>query len=241
MTSCTSCSPGPSRNAVAGLSPDLGAVRVIYCADPGSHAGISKLADAETELVRAEPLGPDFGPLLDQLARLRIRMGKLDQALTTLEHLIRKGSPFDDRTFVLTAQTLAQRGMSVEGEKRLIDWAGDRRVSANFFAALGILRLTAFDLVGAEEQVRKALASDAANEPALKALFQIYGKSGKYDAAQPLLDKAVAAKPSSTGIRMLSGSCLMRQSRFAEAKEQFAKIVELQPRSAAGWMNLGSS
>jgi len=231
-------SPAASGSAVASVTDPRVADAMVKA---GSLSRQGKLAEAESELVGAERLRPEFGPLLEQLARLRIRMGKLDAALTTFEHLIRKGSPFDDRTFVLAAQTLVQRGMSAEGEKRLIDWAGDRHVSANFFAALGILRLGALDLVAAEAQVRKALDADAANEPALKALFQILGKLGKYDEAQPLLDKAVAAKPSSTGIRMLSGSCLMRQSRFAEAKEQFAKIVELEPRSAAAWTNLGSA
>lgn len=200
-----------------------------------------RLAEAETVLIEADRFRPDFGPVLDPLARLQVRMRKRDTALITLERLIRRGAPFDDRVYILAAQTLSELGREIAGEKLLIEWAGDRPVCPNFFAAIGILRLTAYDLAGAEESIRKALETDPANDAGLKAIFKIYSRFGKYEKVQPFLDKAVAAKPRSVWARMLSGSSLMRQEKYTEAREQFRKIVEIEPGNAAGWANLGSA
>src|SRR2546427_9383575 len=49
-----------------------------------------KLAQAETELVEADRLQPDSGPILDHLARVQVRMRKPDATLATLERLVRR-------------------------------------------------------------------------------------------------------------------------------------------------------
>ena len=198
-------------------------------------------AAAENKLGEAYSLSPNYGPLLGQLAEVRQKLGRTDQALSALEQLIRIGEPFDDRACIVAAQIFAGRGAYADGEKRLIEWAGNRRVSANFHAAIGILRLGTYDMAAAETSFREALDLDPANTPALKGMFQIYDRFDKQELVQPFLDKALAAKPTSTSLRMLSGSNLMRQKKFAEARKQFEEIVKSEPRSADGWVNLGSA
>jgi tetratricopeptide (TPR) repeat protein len=198
-------------------------------------------AAAEMKLGEAYTLAPNYGPLLGQLAELRQKLGRTDQALSALEQLIRIGEPFDDRSYIVAAQIFAGRGAYADGEKRLIEWAGDRRVSANFHAAIGILRMGTYDMATAETAFRSALDQEPANLSALKGMFQIYDRFDRQDLFQPFLDKALTVKPTSTSLRMLSGSNLMRQKKFAEARKQFEEIVKTEPRSADAWVNLGSA
>src|SRR5437773_2064194 len=62
--------PAASGSAVASVTDPRMADAMVKA---GSLSRQGKLADAESELVSAERLRPEFGPLLEQLARLQIR------------------------------------------------------------------------------------------------------------------------------------------------------------------------
>lgn len=209
--------------------------RAIGLAREGNHAA------AERALLEADRERRDYAPVLERLVDVELSLGKTQEALEALERLLRKGEPFDDRAYLLAAQTLSDLGMQVAGEKLMIEWAGSRRITPNFRVAIGVLRMGAFEFGSAEIELRKALEADPASGPALKAMFQIYGRFDKYEALQPLLDKALAARPSSVEVLMLAGGCLLRQQNYEAAKIHFEQITKIEPANPAGWVNLGSA
>src|SRR5262249_42530934 len=85
------------------------------------------------------------------------------------------------------------------------------------------------------------LDMDPANDAALGGMFQLYARLDQYGKLQPFLDKGLAAKPDSMGLLMLSGNCLMRQERWAEAKDRFDRALKIDPKSAAAFVNRGSA
>jgi Tfp pilus assembly protein PilF len=228
----------PSKDAPEVVLPPAAAERMKRSK---ALVAANKLGEAEQELIEADRLLPDSGPILDALYRLQVREGKMEAANGTLERLIRRGKPLDDRIFVIAAQNFARAGRTADTEKQLIEWAGDRRVTGNFLAAIAIIRLAAFDYAGAEPMILKALGLDPVNEAALKALFQVYGALGHYEKAQPYFDRAVEIKPTSAQVRMLFGGSVMGLGKYVDARYQLQKLVECDPRNAAAWSNLGSA
>jgi tetratricopeptide (TPR) repeat protein len=116
-----------------------------------------------------------------------------------------------------------------------------RPVSANFHAAIGLLKLGALELGPCEVAFRKALDLDPANDAALGGMFQLYGRLVQYAKLQPFLDRGLKAKPDSLGLLMLSGNSLMRQELWAEAKDRFDRALVVDPKNAAALANRGSA
>jgi tetratricopeptide (TPR) repeat protein len=199
-----------------------------------------KFAEAEKEYLAADKLVPDNGPFLQQLSTVQLKLGRPQDALATLERAIRRGKPFDDKAYLLAARVFTQIRAFVEGEKKLIEWAADRPITANFHAAVGLLRMATMELGPAEIEYHAALKMDPGNEAALTGMSELYGKLNSYPKLQPFLDRGLAAKPDSVALLVLSGNSLLRQERYAEAKQKFEKVLKLDPRNAAAQVNLGS-
>ena len=118
---------------------------------------------------------------------------------------------------------------------------GNRPLTANFHAAIGILRMGSYELGPAEVELRAALALDPANEAALTGMNELYGRLDKYSKLQKFLDEGLAKKPDSIALLLLSGNSLLRQERFAEAKDKYERILKLDPKNASAMVNLGAS
>src|SRR5262245_9724688 len=176
-----------------------------------------------------------------QLSTVRYHLGKKTEALGDLERAIRKGSSFDDKAFLLVARIFSEKGAFLDGQKKLLEWGGNRPISANFHAAIGLLKLGALELGPCEVEFRKALAIDPANDAALGGMFQLYARVNQYAKLQPVLDRALQAKPDSPGALMLSGNSFMRQERWAEAKDRFERALAIDPKNASALVNRASA
>ena len=200
-----------------------------------------KLAEAETELVEADRLRPEYSPGLIQLSNVRYRLGKKNEALADLERVIRKGTSFDDKAFLLASRIFSEQKEFLAGQKKLVEWGASRPVSANFHAAIGLLKLGGHELGQSELELRKALKLDPSNDAALGGMFQLYARFDQYAKLQPILDKGLEARPKSLGLLMLSGNSLMRQERWAEAKDRFDRALAVDPSNAAALANRASA
>lgn len=200
-----------------------------------------RYAQAEAELLAADALTPDYCNILQPLSTAQLKQGKSKEALATLERAIKKGKAFDDRVYLLAARIFSESKSYASGEKTLITWAGGRPLTPNFHAAIGILRLGAYELASAEVEFRAALKTDPANEASLTGMSQLYGHFAAYPRLQKFLDAAVTAKPDSVPVLMLTGNNQLRQEHFSEAKEKFEKVLRIDPGSAAAYVNLGSA
>lgn len=224
---------GAKSDAVIAALPHL--TRASLLSKQGSYR------EAEKELIEADRLRPDYCPGLMQLSTVRYRLDKKTEALADLERAIRKGSSFDDKAFLLAARILSEQRQFIEGPKKLVEWGGNRPVSANFHAAIGLLKLGAMELGPCEIEFRKALDLDPANDAALGGMFQLYARLDQYPKLQPFLERALKARPGSVGLLMLSGNSLMRQERWAEAKDRFDRALTIDPKNAAALANRGSA
>ena len=198
-------------------------------------------AGAEKALIEADRLVPDYCTVLIPLSSIQLRLGKPDAALATLERAIRRGKAFDDKAYLLAARIFSDRKQFGPGEKSLIEWAGDRPVTANFHAAIGILRMGSYELGPAELELREALKIDPANEAALTGMNELYGRLDQYPKLQKFLDAGLEKKPDSVPILLLCGNSLLRQERFAEAKDKYERLLKLDPKNATAMVNLGST
>ncbi len=198
-------------------------------------------AGAEKALIEADRLVPDYCTVLIPLSSVQLRLGKPDAALATLERAIRRGKAFDDKAYLLAARIFSDRKQFGPGEKSLIEWAGDRPVTANFHAAIGILRMGNYELGPAELELREALKLDPANEAALTGMNELYGRLDQYPKLQRFLDAGLEKKPDSVPILLLCGNSLLRQERFAEAKDKYERILKVDPKNATAMVNLGST
>ena len=227
--------PGASPKEDAAVTATRHLARAATLSKQGSYK------EAEQELMEADRLRPDYCPGLMQLSNVRYRLDRKKEALADLERAIRKGSSFDDKAFLLAARILSEQRQFTEGQKQLVEWGATRPVSANFHAAIGLLKLGALELGPAEVEFRKALDLDPANDAALGGMFQLYARLDQFAKLQPFLDRGLKAKPDSQGLLMLSGNSLMRQERWAEAKERFDRALAIDPKNAAALVNRGSA
>jgi tetratricopeptide (TPR) repeat protein len=232
-------SPPPASAPVRGDDATIAASVHLQRAVVLTHQG--SYAEAEKELVEADRLRPDYGPGLIQLSNTRYRLGKKAEAKEALERAIRRGSAFDDKTFLLAARIFSEEHAFAEGQKKLQEWGGNRPLSANFHAAIGLLKLGALELGPCEIEFRRALDLDPANDAALGGMFQLYSRVAQYEKLQPFLDRGLKAKPDSQMLLMLSGNCLMAQEHWAEAKSRFEQALAKDPKNAAALVNRGSA
>lgn len=203
-----------------------------------SRAG--RYEDAEKELLEADRRMPGYCTVLMALSNAQLKLGKPDEALASLERAIRAGKGFDDRSYLLVARIYSGRRQFTEGQKQLIAWGGDRPVTANFHAAIGILRMGNYDLDIAELSLREALKLEPANEAALTAMAELYGGLSQYPKLQPYLDAGAAKNPKSTIVLMLTANNLLRQERYAEARTRYEQLLAIDPKNAEATVNLGA-
>ena len=60
-------------------------------------------------------------------------------------------------------------------------------------------------------------------------------------AALDRVDRALAIEPASPALRMLRGDLLLHLERFDDATAAYRAVIEVDPRSADAWANLGRS
>src|SRR5213594_3779327 len=107
----------------------------LHTLKAASLAREGKYAEAEKEYLAADKILPDNGPSLQQLSTVQFNLGHPQDALATLERAIRRGTPFDDKAYLLAARVFTRVRAFELGEKKLVEWAADRPISANFHAA----------------------------------------------------------------------------------------------------------
>lgn len=95
-----------------------------------------------------------------------------------------------------------------------------------------------------DEAVQKSaseiLTQNSKDLIALNALAMVYYKKGRFEAADYLLNKAIAAHPESSEVYSNRGLVLLAQNERREAIRSFRKAIELNPNNAVAGANVGS-
>jgi tetratricopeptide (TPR) repeat protein len=95
------------------------------------------------------------------------------------------------------------------------------------------------DLAGAEQLYREALATAPDNPLAVHYLGVLHYQRGQFDAALPLLDRAIALLPEEPEFHNNRGQALAAMQRLTEAEASYRRALALKPDHALSWNNLG--
>lgn len=108
-----------------------------------------------------------------------------------------------------------------------------------YLACIGPLTLFA---AGTTRFVRRpALAQVGAGFVLLALAWLTWRQAGMYQNEEALWKRTIVQNPGSWMSRNQLGAYLVSNQRFAEAIEQYRKIVELRPNDSLGYMNLGAA
>jgi Tfp pilus assembly protein PilF len=103
---------------------------------------------------------------------------------------------------------------------------------------LGELLLETREYAGAIPHLEEAYAKEPTQENCV-ALAVAYVFDKQLDKALPLLEKAVAAAPSSYDVRMMYARALRDRRQFPAAATQFSEAARMKPGEAMTWSELG--
>ena len=91
-------------------------------------------------------------------------------------------------------------------------------------------------------EVERCLDADPTYLAALWNLALLRGQEpAGMSAALDRVDRALAIEPGSPPLRMLRGDLLLHLERFADATAAYRAVIDVEPRSADAWANLGRS
>ncbi len=91
-------------------------------------------------------------------------------------------------------------------------------------------------------EIERCLDADPTYVAALWNLALLRGQEpAGMAAALERVDRALAIEPASPALRMLRGDLLLRLERFDDATAAYRAVIEVDPRSADAWANLGRS
>ena len=118
------------------------------------------------------------------------------------------------------------------------------RLDANNVPALVMLAEIAmrydYDFASASEYLQQAIALKPDNEHVQELASNMTFQKGEYDSSLVQAKAAVVSDPANTNLRYQLGQTYFVMRRFDEAKESFAKAIELSPTSAGSHFYLGA-
>ncbi len=185
---------------------------------------------------------------LEEYARGRelLAQGSLDEALTFFERAVAREPPF----------ALAHAGAGETSWRKYLTtrdpvWAG--RAQAAAFEAMRLapgeaaVRYTAAVVLNgtgrrreAEDEARRAIELQPANDDAHRLLGQIYAGTDRFEAAKTEFETAIALRPGYAGNYHALGIACFDNGRFEDAIAAFERDTELRP-DASAFQALGTS
>ena len=104
---------------------------------------------------------------------------------------------------------------------------------------VGLLKLQAGDLIGAEQALRRVLEIDASNPESHTTLAVVLMQSGRLDEVEPLLRGALKVDPNHGPTYKQLGHLRLKQKRSADAIDAFRRAVQLRPDDTEADFQLG--
>jgi tetratricopeptide (TPR) repeat protein len=190
------------------------------------------------ELKKALQIQPDFLDAGFLMAEMQVRTGKPDDAIDYLEKLVQQ-RPDLGRAYVILGTAYRARGMAdraLQAYRKLgeLDPASPQ---APYLQGV-VLRSQ-----GKGDDARAAFAKALEMKPdftlALANLVSIDAAEKKYDAALARLDDEIKRRPDVPDLEYLRAKVLIAKGDRAEAEAALLKTIEMQPRMAAAYIDLG--
>ncbi len=212
--------------AIAHLQQALNAApqaTALYNDLADAYQGKGQTAQAEAARAKAG----DVAPVIDDPIIAGIYDTHSSKPLT--------GTPMQRaRQLISQQQFVAARGELEEAIKTNPNDVEAIALAARLDALLGVPAL-------AQDEATRALKIDANNASANLSQGMIYEFGGDEAKAQPYYQRAAKADPNLPDPHLLLGNALMRKSRFADAAEEYRKVVVIDPASTEGQGRLAAA
>ncbi len=173
---------------------------------------------------------PDYGPAINDLARLLISQGKLDEATGLYEECLRLHPDWADVHYNL-ANLLATQGRLPEAVKHYQASLRAEPDAADAHNNLGAVLAQLGQLPEATTQFQLALQLRPDFPEAHDQLGGVLQRLGRLDAARDHYAEAVRLKPDFTHARLRLGLLLAQQGEFEAAGAAFRETLRRQPDS----------
>jgi adenylate cyclase len=176
--------------------------------------GEDNLTKAATAYQAALAVDPEYAPALAGLSRVYQQQADVGY-INAIEGMV-------------LSRSMAERAISIDP------------LSAEAWSSLGRIRWTYdWDWEGAEEAERKALELEPGNVDVISLSARLSSTYGRRDETIELSRQAVGLDPLSLRPLATLGNALASAGNLAEAESVFSKILELNPRFPAVYINLG--
>jgi len=220
---------------------------------PAAHAGLCtahtalfelehKPADieiAQNACARALAVGPQLPVVINTVARLYRLTGKDRQAESMYQSALQKNE--QDTTAMQGLARILQRQQRFDEAEALMQKAIQLRPGNwNGINLLGSMYFSVGRYADAADQYRKAVYLDPDNHLALGNLGGAYIMAGDFDAARIAIERSLAIEQNEAVYSNL-GIIYYYLGDFERSAAIQRKVVEISPRSNAGWLGLGDA
>jgi tetratricopeptide (TPR) repeat protein len=198
-------------------------------------SAVGDIVGAEGLLRQAVTVRPSEVVVLDALARLLEKQGKLAEAIQYFQAARARGPELG----VALAQALSKAGRAEEGLAVLRDLADKHPDNPERHFSLGLALYGQEKVSEAEAAYRKAIALKPGDPIALNNLGATLRAQKRPQEAEPAYRKAIELKPGYAEAHMGLGNALYEQKKVPEAEAAYRKAIQFKPDFYEAYNNLG--
>ncbi len=182
---------------------------------------------------------PENAGILENLALVYERMGKVDEAISIYEELLMSGKEVQKYLQKITSILTV-----LHDDKRLVHIL--KMVSSylpwdetTLWNKIGDLLMRAKDYLGASEAFRKVISFDPDDSRIQFNLGLAYQELSLYKKAEETYKKVLELNPEDHAALNNLGNVLKELKRYDEAIEAYQTAIDIEPSKAISWANLG--
>ncbi|MHA1447168.1 MAG: tetratricopeptide repeat protein [Candidatus Heimdallarchaeaceae archaeon] len=182
---------------------------------------------------------PENAGILENLALVYERMGKVDEAISIYEELLMSGKEVQKYLQKITSILTV-----LHDDKRLVHIL--KMVSSylpwdetTLWNKIGDLLMRAKDYLGASEAFRKVISFDPDDSRIQFNLGLAYQELSLYKKAEEKYKKVLELNPEDHAALNNLGNVLKELKRYDEAIEAYQTAIDIEPSKAISWANLG--
>ena len=216
----------------------LAADKIVYFdTSPGIRMAAGRLAimlgEVDTALEyfdEASMLQPDDLQIKEELARLKIRLGRDREAISDLESLT-SHPDMAKRTDLKTDLAAAYRrtGRLVEAKQLYLQLSRKQPRNASYWIELGEIAWSQNDTSGALLAGSRAMALAPDQPEGYLVAGLVWQKRGQHDRALQLFDRAAQVAPDNADALILRGISLQKSGNVAAAADAYSEALRRQP------------
>ena len=199
---------------------------------------------AEAEFRKALSIDPRSSQALSGLAIIYEGKGEPERALEIWRGVVELDEGDNLATFVKMAELYIRLGRPHDGLAYMGSLPGERgggeRSTIGRLVATGLLHAVAGQPEEAERSYLQALEVDPSSMLVMQELFGLYDMQGRAVELEPLLQRALRAKPGSGMHHNWLGLVFKRRGDMEEAEREFRTALEVSPDLTGAMANLGS-